>query len=172
MVIQVYCVETCLGSLVEKGWHLGANHPGLLWLLVCECLLRGSFSLDHIFKPCKMQKMVPFPHGCCLPTRLCHLASFTEDSSGGFNIYTDHTCKMLTFCSTTHLSSPCLQQPLIFPPGLPIAMETPWCNACPHSTLPPQLLLLPFQGDPLTRFLNCILSSSPWTPWLLSARPP
>ena len=29
MVIQVYCVETCLRSLVEKEWRLGANHSGL-----------------------------------------------------------------------------------------------------------------------------------------------
>lgn len=141
-------------------------------LLVCECLLRGSFLLDHSFKPCKMKKMVPFPPGCCLPTRLHHPASFTEDSSGRFNIYTDHTSKMLAFHSMTHLSSPHLQQPLIFPPGLPIAMETAWCNARPHPTLPPQQLLFPFQGDPLPWFPDCILSSSPWTPRLLSTRPP
>ena len=123
--IQVYPVETCLRCLMEKGWHLGASHSRFLWLLVCECLLRGSLSLNHIFKPCKMKKMVPFPHGSCLLTCLCDPASFPEDSSGGFNIYTDHTSKMLTS----------VPWPICPPPPSTTTTFSTWAPHCHGNTM-------------------------------------
>lgn len=154
MAIQVYSVETCLRNLVEKGWRLGASHSGFLCLLVCECLLRGSLSLNHIFKPCKMKKMEPFPHGCCLPTACVTLPPSLKTPLG------DSTSILIT-----HLRCwPSVPWPICPPPPSTTTNFSTWAPHCHGNTM--MQCMSSFYLSPTTTSASLSRGPLAMIPWL------